>query len=174
MLIKQPVIDAINQQIGMEFQASIQYEAISAHFAWQALPVLSAHFAKQAEEEREHAHRFMKFVIDAGGRVIIPEIHRPAHDFPFAKDAVRQALEHEYKVTYAINDLMKLAVADQDYITQNMLQWFIKEQLEEVSSMDELLKIVERAGETGLLMVEQYLATGRKPAGNTESEDEES
>jgi ferritin len=170
MLVTQRIIDAINEQIGMEFGASMQYEAISAHFAYEALLGLSAHFAQQAAEERDHAHRFMKFVNDAGGRVMIPGIQQPVSTFSFAKDAVKISLDHELKVTAAINNLMKLAVEESDHITQNMLQWFLKEQVEEVSSMDELLKIVERAGETNLLLVEQYLATGRKPYGGRPSE----
>ncbi len=160
MLISQKIIDAINEQIGMEFGASMQYEAISSHFVYEALPGLAGHFAKQAEEERDHAHRFMKFVHDAGGRVEIPGIDKPASAFAFAKDAVRISLDHELKVTAAINALMRLAVEEEDHITQNMLQWFLREQVEEVSSMDELLKIVERAGETNLLLVEQYLSGG--------------
>jgi len=164
MLVSKEIIAAINDQIAMEFGASMQYEAISAHFAAEALPALSAHFARQAEEERDHAHRFMKFVIDAGGRVVLSAIKEPTNQFAFAKDAVRASLEHELKVTAAINAIMKQAVKEEDHLTQHMLQWFIGEQLEEAASMDELLKIVERAGETNLLLVEQYLASGKRPS----------
>jgi ferritin len=163
MLVSKPIIDALNEQIAMEFGASMQYEAIAAHFAAEALPALSAHFARQASEERDHAHRFMKFVIDAGGRVVLSAIEQPLNQFAFAKDAIRASLDHELKVTAAINGIMKQAVKEEDHLTQHMLQWFIGEQLEEVSSMDELLKIIERAGETNLLLVEQYLSSGKRP-----------
>src|SRR5258708_19322409 len=77
MLTSQKVIDAINEQIGYEFSASLQYYAIGAHFAAEALPQLSQHFFQQAEEEKGHALRFIKYVVDAGGRVPIPAINAP-------------------------------------------------------------------------------------------------
>ena len=77
MLTSQKVIDAINEQIGYEFSAELQYYAIAAHFAAEALPQLSQHFFRQAEEEKGHALRFIKYVVDAGGRVAIPAIDAP-------------------------------------------------------------------------------------------------
>src|SRR5438309_1017973 len=77
MLTSQKVIDAINEQIGYEFSAELQYYAIAAHFAAEALPQLSQHFFQQAEEEKGHALRFIKYVVDAGGRVVIPAIDAP-------------------------------------------------------------------------------------------------
>ena len=161
MLVSAKIIEAINGQIGMEFAASLQYDAIGAYFDLQSLPRLSAHFYRQSSEEREHAHRFMRFVLDAGGQVVIPAIDAPVADFKFAKDAVKLSLDQEIKVTQAINGIYDLALKNNDHITSIFLQWFIKEQVEEVSSMNDLLKTVERAGEGGLLLVEQFLATGR-------------
>jgi ferritin len=160
MLVSQKIIDAINAQIGMEFAASLQYDAIGAHFDFHSLPNLSKHFYKQSTEERGHAHRFMKFVLDAGAQVVIPAIASPIADFKFAKDAVKLSLDQEIKVTQAINAIYDLSLKENDHITSISLQWFIKEQIEEVSSMSDLLKTVERAGEGGLLFVEQFLANG--------------
>jgi ferritin len=160
MLVSQKIIDAINRQIGMEFAASLQYDAIGAHFDAVSLPRLAKHFYQQSSEERGHAHRFMKFVLDAGSRVIIPAIEAPVPDFKFAKDAVKLSLDQEIKVTQAINSLYDMALKENDHITSIFLQWFIKEQVEEVSSMNDLLKTVERAGEGGLLLVEQFLGQG--------------
>jgi ferritin len=81
MLTSQKVIDAINEQIGYEFSAELQYYAIGAHFASEALPQLSQHFFQQAEEEKGHALRFIKYVVDAGGRVVIPAIDAPKSKF---------------------------------------------------------------------------------------------
>jgi len=161
MLVSEKIIEAVNGQIGMEFAASLQYDAIGAYFDLHALPRLSAHFYKQSSEERDHAHRFMRFVLDAGGQVAIPAIGAPVADFKFAKDAVKLSLDQEIKVTQAINGIYNLALTENDHITSIFLQWFIKEQVEEVSTMSDLLKTVERAGEGGLLLVEQFLAQGR-------------
>ena len=157
MLTSKKVINAINEQIGYEFSASMQYYAIAAHFAAEALPQLSQHFFQQAEEEKGHALRFIKYVVDAGGRVVIPAIDAPKSNFKTPKDAVKLSLDQEIHVTQQINGLVGLARKEDDYITINFLQWFLTEQLEEVSSMDNLLKIVERAG-SDLLQADEYLA----------------
>jgi ferritin len=157
MLTSQKVIDAINEQIGYEFSAELQYYAIAAHFATEALPQLAQHFFKQAEEEKGHALRFIKYVVDAGGRVVIPGIDAPKSKFKTARDAVKLSLDQEIHVTQQINGLVELARKQNDYITINFLQWFLTEQLEEVSSMDNLLKILERAG-NDLLQADEYLA----------------
>jgi len=157
MLTNQKVIDAINEQIGYEFSASLQYYAVAAHFAAEALPQLSAHFFKQAEEEKGHALRFMKYVVDTGGRVVIPAIESPQANFKNPEAAVQLSLNQEVHVTNQINGLVELARKENDYITINFLQWFLTEQLEEVSSMDNLLKIVQRAGDN-LLQADEYLA----------------
>jgi len=172
MLASPQIIEAINQQIGMEFAASLQYDAIGSHFAAESLPRLSVHFFKQATEERSHAHRFMKFVVDTGGRVEIPAIPAPIAKFKFAKDAVKLSYDQELAVTHSINAIADLALKQNDHITGNFLQWFIKEQLEEVSSMDQLLKIVERAGEGGLLLVEQSLGGHGNSGGPKDNEAE--
>ncbi|PYK53487.1 MAG: ferritin [Verrucomicrobia bacterium] len=155
MLTSQKVIDAINEQIGYEFSAELQYYAIAAHFAAEALPQLSQHFFQQAEEEKGHALRFIKYVVDAGGRVVIPAIDAPKSKFKTPRDAVKLSLDQEIHVTQQINGLVGLARKQNDYITINFLQWFLTEQLEEVSSMDNLLKIIERAG-TDLLQADEF------------------
>src|SRR6195256_6967782 len=157
MLTSQKVIDAINEQIGYEFSAELQYYAIAAHFAAEARTQLSQRFFQQAEEEKGHALRFIKYIVDAGGRVVIPAIDAPKSKFKTARDAVKLSLDQEIHVTHQINGLVGLAQKQNDYITINFLQWFLTEQLEEVSSMDNLLKIIERAG-TDLLQADEYLA----------------
>lgn len=161
MLTKQKVIDAINEQIGYEFSASMQYYAIAAHFASEALPQLSHHFFLQAEEEKDHALRFLKYVLDAGGNVVIPTIAAPQANFANAEAAIQLSYDQEVHVTQQINGLVELARSENDYITSNFLQWFLTEQLEEVSSMDNLLKIVRRSGDN-LLQADEYLARAGK------------
>ena len=170
MLPSPKIIAALNEQVGMEMSASIKYDAIASHFASEGLPRLAAHFFQQATEERMHAHKFIKYILDTGGRVEIPAIPKPPSHFKFAKDAVKLTLEGEHEVTKAIHQLMSTSTAESDYSTANFLQWFIGEQVEEVASMDQLLKIVERAGEGGLLLVEDFvgkLGTG-SPNGEAE------
>ncbi len=157
MLISSPMNDALNEQIGNEFAASLQYVSVAAYFDNESLPVLARHFYKQAEEEREHAMRFVKYVVDAGGQVQIPAMPAARSGFESVADAVQLALDSELKVTRQINGLMDLAISERDHLATSILQWFVNEQLEEVSSMETLLKMVQRAGESGLLFVESYL-----------------
>jgi ferritin len=162
MLISKPMNAALNAQVGHEFGASLQYVQIATYFDREGLPTLAQHFYKQAEEEREHAMKFVRFIADAAGDVEIPAIAAPQPAFESAEEAVRKSVDWEVTVTKQINALMDLAIKDNDHITRNFLNWFMEEQLEEVSSMETLLSMVRRAGESGLLFVENYLAQGRK------------
>lgn len=164
MMISKETSAALNQQIGHEFGASLQYVAIAAHFDIEGLPALAAHFYKQSDEERDHAMRFVKFVVDAGGRLDIPAIPKAKCAFASAEEAVQLSVEWEMTVTRQINELMDLAIRQNDHLTKNLLEWFVREQLEEVSSMDTLLRMVRRSGEKGLLFVENYLAQGGRAA----------
>ncbi|HAV65096.1 MAG TPA: ferritin [Verrucomicrobiales bacterium] len=164
-LISKKVATAINGQIGLEFFAAMQYEAICAWFKLEGLPQLSAHFAAQASEERMHAHRFINYLIETGTPLALPAIDAPTCQFKSAVGAVQLALDHEIRVTDSIKALLDLAEKEGDRFTENSLQWFITEQLEELSSTEELLQIVKRAGDSGLLFVEHYLAgRGAKPS----------
>lgn len=158
MLISQGMNQAVNEQIGREFGASLQYVAIAAHFDLQNLPRLAKHFYRQAEEERDHAMRLLRYLVDTGATVAIPAVSAPKGEFATAEEAVKLSLQWEEDVTRQIHSLLELALRENDYTTQQFLQWFVEEQLEEVSSMDRLLGVVRRAGEGGLLLVEEFLA----------------
>ena len=163
MLISKTMNAAINAQIGREFGAEMQYVQIASYFDGEGLPMLAQHFYRQASEEREHAMRFVKFLADAGARVRIPGIPAPRCEFASAEEAVELSLNWEMTVTKQINGLMDRAIRENDHTSRTMLEWFVHEQLEEVSSMDTLLRMIRRAGEKGLLFVENYLAQGRRP-----------
>jgi ferritin len=161
MLISVAMNKQMNEQIGHEFGASLQYVNIAAYFDGVGLPVLRDHFFKQADEEREHAMKFVRYLLDTNGSVQIPLIPAPRHNFASAEDAVSAALEWEETVTKQIVGLMDRATSEKDYLAHDFLEWFVREQLEEVSSMDMLLKMVKRSGESGLMLVENALASGR-------------
>lgn len=164
MLISKEMNAAIDEQIGHEFGAMLQYVAIATYFDGEGLPVLARHFYRQAEEERDHAMRFVRYVVDAGGTVAIPAVPAVSSAFGSAEEAVQRSLDWELTVTRQINGLMDRAIKENDHLAHNMLEWFVEEQLEEVSSMETLLRMVRRAGESGLLFVENYLAQGRAAA----------
>lgn len=161
MLMSTEMNAQINEQIGHEFGASLQYVNIAGYFDGAALPVLSQHFLAQADEERQHAMKFVRYILDAGGEVAVPAIPAPRARFASAEEAVALALEWELTVTKQIVGLLDRASSERDYVAHDFLEWFAREQLEEVSSMETLLKMIQRAGESGLLQVENAIAGGR-------------
>jgi ferritin len=123
----------------------------------ETLPRLAAHFYRQAIEERNHAMMMVQYLLDAGEDVVIPGIEAPRTGFGDVVEPVALALAQEKRVTEQIGGLATLARENGDYAGEQFIQWFIKEQVEEVSSMNSLLTVVERARENPLL-AEEYLA----------------
>jgi ferritin len=158
MLIKQTMIDALNRQVGEEFSAEAQYIAVALYFDSETLPELSKYFHAQAREEHEHAMKLLQYINDAGGQPIVPATKESKNHFEAAEEAVQLALNQELKVTDQINALVDQAIKENDHLSRNFLQWFVLEQLEEVSTMTDLLNVVKRAGEDNLLFVEDFLA----------------
>jgi len=112
MLISKELETAINQQIGAEFAASLQYISIASYFDADDLPQLAAFFYRQADEEHMHAMKFQHFLVEAGGQVRIPAIAETKYDFNSAEECVQLALDWENEVTNLINNLMDIAVRD--------------------------------------------------------------
>ncbi|MCU0649159.1 MAG: ferritin [Gemmatimonadaceae bacterium] len=160
MLLSDAMVAALNEQVGNELSASNQYVQVAAYFDGEGLPMLAKHFYKQASEERDHAMRFVKYLMDAGGELAIPAIPAPQARFQHAAEAVELALKSELKVTKQINGIVDLAIKESDHLSKNALEWFVNEQREEVASMDNLLRMVKRAGEANLFFIEQYLMQG--------------
>jgi len=160
MLISAELNNAFNEQIGRELLASHQYINIASYFDGRALKKLAEMFFQQSEEEREHAMKFVQYLNSVSGKVEVPAVEAPRSDFQSAEEAVRLALQWELDVTKHINDLMAMAIEQKDYAAQEFLDWFVKEQLEEVSTMQDLLQIVQQVGEHYLIMVEAYLSHG--------------
>jgi ferritin len=143
-------------QVGNEFSASQQYIAVGAWFEQQTLPELAGFFYQQAVEERNHAMMLLKFQMDTDRKAELPGIAQPKSDFANAKEPVELALAQEKRVTEQITALANAARAESDFQAEQFMQWFLKEQVEEVSSMNDLLKIIDHAG-SNVLLVEDYL-----------------
>ncbi|HEX6386553.1 MAG TPA: ferritin [Anaerolineae bacterium] len=156
MIIKQKLVEPMNAQIQSEFTASSQYIAIAVYFDDQSLPELANFFYRQSEEEREHAMKFVHFMLDAGIKPTIPSLPELKNDFDDAADAIQYALDQEVKVTEQINNLVSLAVSEGDHTSNNFLQWFVTEQVEEVATMSTLLQTIRHAG-NNLLLVEDFV-----------------
>jgi ferritin len=150
-------VERLNEQIGHEFAASQQYLAIAAYYDDDTLPRLAAFFYQQALEERNHALMMVQYLLDAGVEAPIPGVEAPRNDFEDVVEPVALALAQERRVSDQINGLAAIAREEGDYTSEQFTQWFIKEQVEEVSTMNDLLKVVERARDNPLL-AEEYIA----------------
>lgn len=163
MMASDQLIAKMNQQIGNEMGASLQYISIASYFDAESLPELASFFYRQAEEERDHAMRFVHFILDVEGKVEIPDIPAPKSEFTSAEQAVRLSVDWEKEVTRQIYELVEVAQKDSDYISLRFLDWFVNEQREEVATMSSLLDVVRRAGPDGLLHVEDYVVRHGDP-----------
>jgi bacterioferritin B len=150
-------VDKLNKQIGYEFGASQQYVAAAVYYDGETLPRLAAFFYAQALEERNHAMMMVQYLLDADAKVVIPGTKPPRSTFADIVEPVRIALEQEKRVSDQINALAGLAREHSDYSSEQFMQWFIKEQVEEISSMTDLLRVVERARENPMF-AEDFLA----------------
>ena len=158
MEIPAKVLDALNAQVGMEYQASLAYDSLGSYFTLEDLPQLAKFFFKQSTEERDHAHKLIKFILDRDSQVKIPALAATPHTFESPVAAVLIAQDNERKVSTSIHKLYELAVSEKDHATAIMLQWFITEQVEEEATVKQLLRFVERGKESGMMTVEDYLA----------------
>lgn len=158
MLISKKLNAAFNEEIGLELFASNQYLNMAAYLESVPLKKLAAMFFKQSDEERGHAMKFVKYLNDVNGTVKIPAIPPPQATFKSFEEVVQKSLDWEGEVTARINALMTMAIDQNDYAAQDFLRWFVTEQVEEMSNMDNLLKMVKLSGERSLVMMEAYLS----------------
>jgi len=159
-MAEQQFADALNKQIANEFAAAQQYVAAAVYYDAETLPQLAEFFYRQALEERNHAMMMVQFLLDTDQKAVIPAVEAPQSDFPDVVAPVAMALEQEKRVGAEIDDLFKLARESGYFQGEQFLQWFLKEQVEEVASMTDLLAVVERAKDDPL-HGEEYLARER-------------
>jgi bacterioferritin B len=150
-------LSLLREQIRNEFTASQQYAAVAVYLDGQDLPRLAAHFYAQALEERNHAMSMVRYLLDSGLPVAIPGVDDVRNDFSSVEDVVRLALAQEKAVTAQITALARTARDEGDYLGEQFVQWFLKEQVEEVASMSTLLTVVQRAGDN-LFHIEDFIA----------------
>ncbi|MHA6779484.1 ferritin [Pseudonocardia saturnea] len=157
----------LRDQIRNEFTASMQYTAVAVYLDDQDLPQLAAHFYAQSLEERNHAMSMVQYLLDSDLPVHIPGVDDVRNDFGSVEDVVELALAQEKTVTAQITALARTARDEGDYLGEQFMQWFLKEQVEEVASMSTLLTVVRRAGDN-LFHIEDFVARELSKATTTD------
>ena len=158
MMISKKMIGKLNAQVKNEFDSYWAYMAMAFSFEGMNLKGFAQWFYAQAEEEKEHAMKFAKYLMDQGADVVLEALDKPKSDYKTAKEICQAAVNHELKITKDINNLMTLARAEKDFATEAFLKWFVDEQVEEVASTTELLDMVSMVSKPEqLLMLENRL-----------------
>jgi ferritin len=150
-------VAALNDQVANEFAASHQYVAMAAFYEAQTLPQLASFFYEQAVEERGHAMMMIKYLLDTGSPVRLREVASPKADFADHIAPIRAALEQEQQVSEQIGEVFRTAREEGDYLSEQFVQWFLKEQVEEVATMSELLDVAERVRDLPMTL-EEFIA----------------
>jgi bacterioferritin B len=161
-------VDALNDQIANEFAASHQYTAIAAHYEAQTLPQLARFFYAQAVEERGHAMMMIKYLIDTDAPVRLREVAGPTCEFSDHIAPIRLALDQERTVSKQIGELFAVAREEHDYLSEQFVQWFLKEQVEEEATMVEILEVAERVRDLPMTL-EEFLAREQPGGDHTDS-----
>jgi bacterioferritin B len=150
-------VEALNEQVANEFAASHQYVAIGAHYEAQTLPQLARFFYAQAVEERGHAMMMIKYLLDTQAPVRLREVTGPTTGFDDHIAPIKLALEQERMVSGQIGELFAVAREEHDYLSEQFVQWFLKEQVEEEATMTEILDVAERVRDFPMTL-EEYIA----------------
>lgn len=146
MMISKAMNAKLNGQLGAEFAAAHKYLGMACAFDRMGLKMLAKRFLTQHDEEREHGMKILKYIQEVGGTVALCSTPEPSGDFKTVESIVRAALDSEREITKMIHELVATANAENDYATASFLQWFVDEQVEEVSSITGLLQLVQLAG----------------------------
>jgi ferritin len=157
MLINPELAKKMVEQVRNEFAASLQYVAIAIYFEQEAMDNTAAFFYAQAEEENEHGMKLLRYVVETGGEAKLLPIPAPEAKIDSAEAAFQTSLNWELEVTGQINGLMAMAKQQNDYLAENFLQWFVDEQLEEVTTMEKYLNLVRKMGDRNIFMLEQLI-----------------
>lgn len=158
-MLKSKVEEALNKQLNEETYSAYLYWSMAAYFHSIALDGFANWMRVQALEELTHAEKFYNYINDRGGRVLLQEIKGPDTEWESPLAAFEAALEHERHISARIDDLVNLAIEERDHSTNNFLQWFVAEQVEEESTADDIVQRLKLIGDNkgGLFMLNQEL-----------------
>ncbi len=158
-MLKEKMLNAINDQINAEQYSALLYLSMSAYFYDKGLPGFANWMYIQYQEELTHANKFFSYVNERSGKVILKAIEQMPTEFDGVIDAFEKTLAHEQHVTSLINNLVDVAIEEKDHATQSFLKWFVDEQVEEEANVQEILdtlKLINGQG-NGIFMLDREM-----------------
>jgi ferritin len=162
--------EAFNAHLNAELYSSYLYLSMANYFAAENLDGMAQWMRIQTDEEREHGMKFLDFINQRGGRVILEQIDKPKIEWGSASEAFQEAYAHECLISSKINDLVNLATQEGDHAATTFLQWFVSEQVEEEATALSIVERLKMIGENmmGLIMMDQQLGQRTADAGSAD------
>lgn len=164
-MLKKSIEDLLNRQIEREGYSSILYLSMASWAETEGYNGVAEWLFAQAEEEKEHMLKIIRYVNERDGKAIIPSFDKPPVDFDGLKVMFDQVLEHEKYISESINEIVEQTVKDNDFATNNWLQWFVSEQVEEESSAQEIIDKLKLVGDHNLYMFDRDIMSMRAEGG---------
>lgn len=152
-MITEKIVKAFNDQIKNEMESAYLYLSMAAYFHGEGFDGMASWMKAQAQEEVTHAMKFFNHLNERDGRIELHAMAKPKKDWNSPLDAFKAAYEHEKFITSTINALVKLSKNEEDNPASILLQWFVKEQVEEEANTSAIVQMLERIGEAGHAMV---------------------
>ena len=167
-MLKKKIEDICNRQIEREGYSSNLYLAMAVWAETNGLSGVASWMYAQAEEEKLHMLKFIKYVNERGGKAVIPAFKQPGSEYKNVEDLFREVLKHEEFVTQSINEIVSLTLEEKDFNTHNFLQWFVMEQVEEEASVKNILDKVRLVGKNNMYEFDRDVLGLRKPSGTAQ------
>jgi len=163
-MMKKKVEDICNRQVEREGYSSNLYLSMASWAENNGLPGIASWLYAQAEEERIHFLKFIKYINERGGKAIVPAFKKPPAEFKGVEELFREVLKHEEFITASINEIVHLTLQEKDYNTHNFLQWFVTEQVEEEASVRTIIDKLILVGTSNLYIFDRDILSLRTPA----------
>jgi ferritin len=149
-MLNKKIENALNDQIEKEGYSSVLYLAMASWAEVKGMTGVAEWLYLQSDEERLHMLKFVKYVNERGGVAVIPAFKKPAKDYVSVKKLFAEVLKHEQFISASINDIVALCTAEKDFTTQNWLQWFVNEQIEEEANATKIIDKLNLIGDGNL------------------------
>jgi len=164
-MLKPEIEKILNSQVEKEAYSSHLYLAMASWAENQGLMGIAGWLYAQADEEKLHMLKIVRYINERDGKAVIPAIKQPPADFQAVRAMFEKVLEHEQFVSASINEIVALCVKENDFTTQNWVQWFVNEQIEEEAAVREILDKLNLVGDNFLYMFDRDIMSLRAPAG---------
>jgi len=167
-MLKKKIEDICNRQIEREGYSSNLYLAMAVWAETSGFSGVAAWMYAQADEERLHMLKIVKYINERGGKSVIPALKQPGAEYKNVEDVFREVLKHEEFVTASINEIVSLTLEEKDFNTHNFLQWFVMEQVEEEASVKTILDKVRLVGKNNMYEFDRDVLSLRRPSGTAQ------